>query len=72
MKAIVESVALVIGGVVILAACMTIPSLLTMWAVNTLCGPVIPYTFWNWLAVLWLGMAVRGIRTGGGKEKCES
>lgn len=34
--------------------------LITIWAVNTLFGLGIAYTFWTWLAVVWLQMVTFG------------
>ena len=36
--------------------------LLVLWSWNTLCGALyaIPYTIWTWLAVLIIGVFIRG------------
>ena len=35
--------------------------LVTIWALNTLFGLKIAFTFWTWLAVLWLSAAFGAI-----------
>jgi cyanate permease len=46
-------IAIWIAVIVILVA---IGPLLTIWSLNTLFGLSIAYTFWTWLAVVFLGM----------------
>jgi hypothetical protein len=48
------------GVVLLVALIIVVGPLLTIWALNTL-FPVlaIPYTFWTWLAVVFLGMFFR-------------
>ena len=48
------------GLVLLVVLIIAIGPLLTIWAFNTL-FPVlaIPYTFWTWLAVIFLGVFIR-------------
>jgi hypothetical protein len=48
------------GLVLLVVLIIAIGPLLTIWALNTL-FPVlaIPYTFWTWLAVIFLGVFIR-------------
>ena len=48
------------GLVLLIVVIIAIGPLLTIWALNTL-FPVlaIPYTFWTWLAVVFLGVFIR-------------
>lgn len=46
----------IVGFVVLLVVLLAIGPLLTIWALNTLFGLGIAYTFWTWLAVIFLGM----------------
>lgn len=48
------------GLVLLIVLIIAIGPLLTIWALNTL-FPVlaIPYTFWTWLAVIFLGVFIR-------------
>lgn len=50
----------IVGAVFVIVLILAIGPLLTIWALNTL-FPVlaIPYTFWTWLAVIFLGMFIR-------------
>jgi hypothetical protein len=50
----------IVGLVLLVALIIAIGPLLTIWALNTL-FPVlaIPYTFWTWLAVIFLGVFIR-------------
>jgi hypothetical protein len=50
----------IIGLVLLIVLIIAIGPLLTIWAFNTL-FPVlaIPYTFWTWLAVIFLGVFIR-------------
>jgi hypothetical protein len=54
--------AFVVVGLVIVAILLLIfGPFVTIWSLNTLFPALaIPYTFSTWLAVIWLGMAVRG------------
>lgn len=56
MSDVIKIVSLVLLVMIIIA----IGPLLTIWALNTL-FPVlaIPYTFWTWLAVIFLGVFIR-------------
>jgi hypothetical protein len=42
--------------VLLLVAVLAAGPLLTIWSLNTLFGLGIAYTFWTWLAVIFLGM----------------
>jgi hypothetical protein len=46
----------IVGLVLLLVVLLAIGPLLTIWALNTLFGLGIAYTFWTWLAVIFLGM----------------
>ncbi len=50
----------IVGLVLLIVVIIAIGPLLTIWALNTL-FPVlaIPYTFWTWLAVIFLGVFIR-------------
>jgi hypothetical protein len=50
----------IVGLVLLIVVILAIGPLLTIWALNTL-FPVlaIPYTFWTWLAVIFLGVFIR-------------
>jgi hypothetical protein len=50
----------IVGLVLLVVLIIAIGPLLTIWAFNTL-FPVlaIPYTFWTWLAVIFLGVFIR-------------
>lgn len=50
----------IVGLVLLVVLIIAIGPLLTIWALNTL-FPVlaIPYTFWTWLAVIFLGVFIR-------------
>ena len=55
----------VVAGMVFIAV-----PVFTIWAINLLTGSLIPYTFFNWLATLWLVWLARGNGRGptGGME----
>jgi hypothetical protein len=46
----------IVALVVLLIVLLAIGPLLTIWSLNTLFGLGIAYTFWTWLAVIFLGM----------------
>jgi hypothetical protein len=46
----------IVGLVLLLVVLLAIGPLLTIWSLNTLFGLGIAYTFWTWLAVIFLGM----------------
>jgi hypothetical protein len=46
----------IVALVVLLVVLLAIGPLLTIWSLNTLFGLGIAYTFWTWLAVIFLGM----------------
>lgn len=50
----------IVGLVLLIVVIVAIGPLLTIWALNTL-FPIlaIPYTFWTWLAVIFLGVFIR-------------
>lgn len=50
----------IVGLLLLVVLIVAIGPLLTIWAFNTL-FPVlaIPYTFWTWLAVVFLGVFIR-------------
>ena len=45
-----------VGLVLLIAVLVLIGPFVTIWALNTLFGLGIAYTFWTWLAVVFLGM----------------
>jgi hypothetical protein len=47
-------------GVVVIFGLVLMSPFVTIWALNTLFKFTIEYTFWTWLAALWLSMAVGG------------
>jgi hypothetical protein len=50
----------ILGLVVLVVLLIVLGPLATIWAINTLFPIVaIPYTFWNWLAVIVLGAFLR-------------
>lgn len=51
-------------GLLLIAGCFAlifVGPIFTIWAVNTLFGTEISYTFKNWVAVVWLCLLVRGV-----------
>ena len=52
--ALVFAVVVVVVGILILAPFVTI------WSLNTLFALGIDYTFWTWLAMVWLSMVTFG------------
>ena len=63
MKTILSAFGIV--GVIIVAILLLVfGPFVTIWSLNTLFPALaIPYTFSTWIAVIWLGMAVRGNTT---------
>jgi len=63
MKTILSAFGIV--GVIIVAILLLVfGPFVTIWSLNTLFPALaIPYTFSTWLAVIWIGMAVRGNTT---------
>jgi hypothetical protein len=54
----------VVGLVIVAILLLVFGPFVTIWSLNTLFPALaIPYTFSTWLAVIWLGMAVRGNTT---------
>jgi hypothetical protein len=51
----------VVGVVIVAILLLVFGPFVTIWSLNTLFPALaIPYTFSTWIAVIWLGMAVRG------------
>jgi len=51
----------VVGLVIVAILLLIFGPFVTIWSLNTLFPALaIPYTFSTWLAVIWIGMAVRG------------
>jgi hypothetical protein len=46
----------IVALAVLLVVALIIGPLVTIWSLNTLFGLGIAYTFWTWLAVIFLGM----------------
>jgi hypothetical protein len=46
--------------IVVLIAFIVIGPFVTIWSLNTLFGLSIDYTFWTWLAVVWLSLVTFG------------
>ena len=54
----------VVGLVIVAILLLVFGPFVTIWSLNTLFPALaIPYTFSTWIAVIWLGMAVRGNTT---------
>ena len=54
----------VVGVIIVAILLLVFGPFVTIWSLNTLFPALaIPYTFSTWLAVIWLGMAVRGNTT---------
>ena len=49
-----------IGVVLLIVALIVFGPLATIWSLNTLFGLGIAYTFWTWLATVWLSMVTFG------------
>ena len=67
MKTTVDATAAIAGGIsllIVAALIFAIGPLLAIWSWNELFGNIktIEYTFWNWLAVVFLGMFFRGVK----------
>lgn len=48
-----------VGGIIALLALIILWPFVIVWAINTLFGLSIAYTFWNWLAALILLTAIK-------------
>jgi len=46
--------------IIVLIALIVIGPFVTIWSLNTLFGLSIDYTFWTWLAVVWLSLVTFG------------
>lgn len=46
--------------VLFLIVLVLIGPLISIWALNTLFGLGIAYTFWTWLAMAWIGLVING------------
>lgn len=46
--------------ILVLIVVIVFAPLLTIWSLNTLFGLGIAYTFWTWLATVWLQMVTFG------------
>jgi hypothetical protein len=59
-----EKMLVVIGILGLALIVITIGPLLAIWSWNELFGDIktIEYTFWNWLAVAFLGLFFRGVK----------
>lgn len=51
----------VLGLVVLIIAAAIAGPLFTIAALNTLFGLGIPYTFWTWLSMFWVGLAFQNV-----------
>jgi len=49
-----------IGLILLIVALIILGPLATIWSLNTLFGLGIAYTFWTWLAAVWLSMVTFG------------
>lgn len=49
-----------IGVFLLLVTLIALGPLATIWSFNTLFGLGIEYTFWTWLATVWLSMVTFG------------
>jgi hypothetical protein len=47
------------GLVLVIAVLVLIGPFVTIWALNTLFGLGIAYTFWTWVAIVWLGLVLQ-------------
>ena len=46
--------------VLFLIVLVLIGPLISIWALNTVFGLGIAYTFWTWLAMAWIGLVING------------
>lgn len=46
--------------VVFIVAIILLGPLISIWALNTVFGLDIAYTFWTWLAMAWIGLVING------------
>jgi len=58
-------VMMLLGALCLIVTLIAVGPLITIWSLNTLFGLGIAYTFWTWLATLWLV----GITVGRGSTK---
>jgi hypothetical protein len=49
----------IVGFGLLLLVLIAVGPFITIWALNTLFGLGIAYTFWTWLAVVWLGLVLQ-------------
>lgn len=49
----------IMGFILFLVVLVLIGPFITIWALNTLFGLGIAYTFWTWVAVVWLGLVLQ-------------
>jgi hypothetical protein len=49
-----------IGLLLLIVTLIVLGPLATIWSLNTLFGLGIAYTFWTWLAAVWLSMVTFG------------
>jgi hypothetical protein len=49
----------IVGLVLLIAVLVLIGPFVTIWALNTLFGLGIAYTFWTWVAIVWLGLVLQ-------------
>lgn len=57
-------------GLILLAVLLIIAGpLITIWSLNTLFGLGIAYTFWTWLAMVWLSLVTFGSVTSSIRNK---
>ena len=50
----IAKILLILGVIVLIIALVIFGPLVTIWALNTLFGLKIAFTFWTWLAMLWV------------------
>ena len=48
-----------VGFGLLLLVLIAVGPFITIWALNTLFGLGIAYTFWTWVAVVWLGLVLQ-------------
>ena len=46
----------IVGLVVFVVLLIAVGPFISIWALNTLFGLGIAYTFWTWLAMIWVGI----------------
>lgn len=59
----------IIAGVILVVALVILGPLAVIWALNTLFGLGIAYTFWTWLAVLVLSGTISSSRVSSTKTR---